>query len=155
MIHDVLSLNELLLRLGVATFVGLVLGLDRELRGIPAGMRTHALVSLSAAVTTVSALMLHVELSANDETPTDPLRVIQGLAQAIGFIAAGLIFVSKGNVRNVTSAANIWFATAAGIAAGAGQYVLVGVSSLIALVLVTLVRYVERLLPGHSPGREE
>jgi len=146
-----LSFEEMLLRLSIATAVGLLLGLDRELRGIPAGIRTHALVSLSSAAITISALMLHVQLAAGGSASTDPLRVIQGLAQAIGFIAAGVIFVSKGGVHNVTSAANIWLATAVGIAAGAGQYALVATTTLIGVVLVTLVRMAESRLLGKKP----
>jgi putative Mg2+ transporter-C (MgtC) family protein len=84
-----------------------------------AGIRAHALVSLSAAATTISALMLCIEVRSSGGTEADPLRVIQGLAQAIGFIAAGVIFFSKGSVHNLTTAANVWLATALGIAAGA------------------------------------
>jgi putative Mg2+ transporter-C (MgtC) family protein len=112
------TLSETVLRLGVATLCGFLLGLDRELRGISAGLRTHALVALSSAVITVSALELYGDTRAHGGD-ADPLRVIQGLAQAIGFIAAGAIFVSQGAVRNLTTAANIWLATAVGIAAGA------------------------------------
>src|SRR3546814_1068024 len=54
----------------------------------------------------------------------DPLRVIQGLAQAIGFLCAGLIFVRSGDVRNMTTAANLWMAATLGIAIGLGHYVL-------------------------------
>jgi len=74
--------------------------------------------------------------------------VIQGLAQAIGFIAAGAIFVSRGDVHNLTSAANIWLAAAIGIAAGAGQFVLVALALLFGAVILTLVRVTERYLPG-------
>jgi putative Mg2+ transporter-C (MgtC) family protein len=84
---DVYSWEELLLRLGLAAFLGLLLGLDRELRGHDAGMRTHALVALSSAMIMVSSLMLFVELRTDDAQP-DPLRSIQGLSQAIG-IACG------------------------------------------------------------------
>jgi putative Mg2+ transporter-C (MgtC) family protein len=72
-----------------------------------------------------------------------PCGFIQGLAQAIGFIAAGAIFVSKGQVRNLTTAANVWLTTAVGIAAGAGQFVLVGVTVGFGVIVVTLVRVLE------------
>lgn len=145
--HLDLSTEEMLLRLGVAALVGLILGVDRELKGIAAGLRTHALVSLSSAAITYSALQLHVQLWTEGDPSTDPLRVIQGLAQAIGFIAAGLIFVSKGGVKNVTSAANLWLATAVGIASGAGQYALVAATTAIGVVLLTIVRVAERFMP--------
>jgi putative Mg2+ transporter-C (MgtC) family protein len=138
---------DIILRLGCATVVGLALGLDRELRGIPAGLRTHALVGLSAAAITVSALLLHDTLDADGRTRTDPLRVVQGLAQAIGFIAAGVIFVARDQVQNVTSAANVWLTAAVGIAAGAGQFVLVATTSGLGLFVLIIVKLIERRLP--------
>lgn len=145
---------EMALRLGLAALTGSLLGLDRELSHHPAGLRTHAIVSLSAAVITLSALSLFDQVQ-NTHASSDPLRVIQGLAQAIGFIAAGLIFVKGGTVRNLTTAAMLWLATAIGIACGAGQYVLVGLSAAFGLVLVVLFRIVERRLHWRSPNREE
>ncbi len=142
-----MTLEAILLRLGCATFVGMLLGLDRELRGVPAGLRTHALVGLSAAAITLSALVLHDTLDSDGQTRTDPLRVVQGLAQAIGFIAAGLIFVAKDQVRNVTSAANLWLTTAVGIAAGAGQFTIVLATTALGILVVTVVRLAERHLP--------
>ena len=89
-------LGEVIIRLGAATAGGLLLGLDRELRGHEAGVRTHALVALSSAMITVSALLMSEQLVTEGSRP-DPLRVVQGLAQAIGFIAAGIIFVKRGD----------------------------------------------------------
>jgi putative Mg2+ transporter-C (MgtC) family protein len=148
------TLSETVVRLGLATMCGLLLGLDRELRGISAGIRTHALVALSSAVITVSALELYGETRAHGGN-SDPLRVIQGLAQAIGFIAAGAIFVSKGAVRNLTTAANIWLATAVGIAAGAGQFMLVGVTTAFGVVIVTVVRVIEHRALRHQASDDK
>lgn len=141
---------DIIFRLGVATGAGLLLGLDRELRGIAAGMRTHALVAMSSALITVSALLLYYDLRSEAGTNIDPLRVVQGLAQAIGFVAAGSIFFSKGEVHNLTSAANLWLAAAIGIAAGAGQMVLVCVGIVLGVMIVTVVRLVERWLPRND-----
>ncbi|MDQ4087460.1 MAG: MgtC/SapB family protein, partial [Pseudomonadota bacterium] len=71
------SWTELLLRLGAASLIGLLLGLDRELRGHEAGIRTHALVSLSSAMIMASSLMLTAQLRGPDFAP-DPLRAVQG-----------------------------------------------------------------------------
>lgn len=138
---------DIVARLGCAVLAGLLLGLDREIRGIQAGLRTHALVALSAAAITISALLLHDALDADGRTRTDPLRVIQGLAQAIGFISAGVIFVAREKVLNVTSAVNVWLAAAMGIAAGAGQYFLLLVSTGFGLIILVAIRFVERILP--------
>lgn len=148
------DLGEMVLRLGLASLIGLLLGLDRELRGNDAGIRTHALVALSSALITVSSLLLFEQLSAQGASP-DPLRVIQGLAQAIGFIAAGLIFVKRGDVKNLTTAANIWMASAAGIVAGAGQFKLAFVATGMAVVLLTVFRVLERWLPSGATEKRE
>lgn len=145
-------IGEIAQRLGLASLGGLVLGFDREWRGHEAGLRTHALVALSSAMITVSALLLADQLRAEGSHP-DPLRVIQGLAQAIGFIAAGLIFVQRGGVRNITTAANIWMASAVGIVAGAGQYWLLGIGTAIAILLLTAFRLLERLMPSEKEDR--
>ncbi|WP_334656916.1 MgtC/SapB family protein [Sphingomonas panaciterrae] len=144
------------IRLLLATAIGLALGFEREWRGHDAGLRTHALVALSAATITVSALLLADDAHGRD-TDSDPLRVVQGLAQAIGFIAGGLIFVRGGDVRNMTTAASLWMAAAVGITAGAGQLALVVLSSAIALLLLTGVGLAERLLPkrDHRPAPPE
>jgi putative Mg2+ transporter-C (MgtC) family protein len=137
------------LRLGVATFVGMILGFEREWRGHDAGLRTHALVALSAATITVSALLIAETLQAHG-SKSDPLRVIQGLAQAIGFIAGGLIFIRGGDVRNMTTAANLWLAAAAGIVAGAGQFRLVAMAAVIGLLILTLASLLERWMPRRN-----
>ena len=140
--------QEMAIRLGVACLGGLLLGLDREIRGVSAGIRTHALVAISSALITVSALLLYEQMRHQGGSSMDPLRVIQGLAQAIGFIAAGTIFVAKGDVRNLTSAANVWLAAAIGIAAGAGQYSLTAMGIIAGLIILVAVRLVERYIPG-------
>lgn len=140
---------EIFTRMGIATGAGLLLGLDREMRGIAAGLRTHAMISMSSAMITISALMIYFQLGA-EETNMDPLRVIQGLAQAVGFVAAGAVFVAGNQVRNLTSATNIWLAAAVGIGAGAGQFVIVGAGILFGIVIVTIVRLAEKYIPHPS-----
>lgn len=148
-----IDFGEIALRLGVATLAGLFLGFDRELRGLPAGLRTHALVSLSSAAITVSAFQMYAQLGPDAEV--DPLRVTQGLAQAIGFIAAGIIFASRGVVRNVTTAANLWLASAIGIAAGAAQFDVAGIAFLLGVVLLVVVGALERWLIPPDPATDE
>jgi putative Mg2+ transporter-C (MgtC) family protein len=142
------------LRLGVATAIGLALGFEREWRGRDAGLRTHALVALSSATITVSALMMsEVALARGSES--DPVRVVQGLAQAIGFIAGGLIFIRGGDVRNMTSAASLWMSAAVGIAAGAGQFLVVGMAAVAALLVLTSLSLLKRLMPERDAEAEE
>ena len=150
----VFSWTELFLRLGAASLIGLLLGLDRELQGHEAGIRTHALVALSSAMIMASSLMLTAQLQSDDFAP-DPLRAVQGLSQAIGFIAAGVIFVRGSNVVNMTTAANIWVAAALGIACGAGQYRLVLVGAGLGFVLLTLLKLFQSFLPAEQSRKRD
>ncbi|MBS89905.1 MgtC/SapB family protein [Sphingobium sp.] len=136
------DLPTTLTRLGLATVLGLALGFERERSGHDAGLRTHGLVALSSAMLTLSALEM-----VEQHNEGDPVRVVQGLAQAIGFIAGGLIFVRGGDVRNMTTAASLWMAAAVGITAGAGQYVLVFAGTVLALLLLSAAFLFERFMP--------
>jgi len=133
----------ILLRLGVAAMLGLLLGLDRELKGHDAGLRTHGLICFSAAVMTVCSIALYHQLD-TDGSRMDPLRIFEGAGAFVGIIAAGLIVVSKGTVHNLTTAAHIWLATVIGIACGAGQWPLVLVAAIVAVVMMSGLALVER-----------
>lgn len=132
---------DLLTRLGVAALLGLLLGLDREVRGHAAGMRTHGLICFSAAAMTVSILSLYLELGG---VRMDPLRIFEATGAFVGIIGAGLIVFSKGQVKNLTTAAHLWLAAVTGIACGAGQWPLVALAAAISIVMLTLLRVVER-----------
>ena len=132
---------DLLVRLGVAAILGLALGLDRELRGHAAGMRTHGLICFAAAAMTVSVISLFGQL---DGERMDPLRVYEATGAFIGIIGAGLIVFSKGEVKNLTTAAHLWLAAVVGIACGAAQWPLVVIAAVISVVMLTLLGFVER-----------
>ena len=132
---------DLLTRLGVAAGLGLLLGLDREIRGHAAGMRTHGLICFSAAAMTVSIVSLYFQLEGER---MDPLRIFEATGTFIGIIGAGLIVFSKGEVKNLTTAAHLWLVTVVGIACGAGQWPLVAIAAVISVVMLTLLRVVER-----------
>ena len=132
---------DLLTRLGAAAALGLLLGLDREVRGMAAGMRTHGLICFSAAAMTISMVSLYFQL---DGQRMDPLRVFEATGTFIGIIGAGQIVFSKGEVKNLTTAAHLWLAAVVGIACGAGQWPLVAIAATISVVMLTLLRVVER-----------
>lgn len=132
---------DLLLRLGAAAVLGLLLGLDREVRGNAAGLRTHGLICFSAAAMTVSMISLYLQIGGER---ADVLRIFEATGAFIGIIGAGLIVFSKGEVKNLTTAAHLWLAAVIGIACGAGQWPLVAISAAISLVMLTLLRFVEK-----------
>jgi putative Mg2+ transporter-C (MgtC) family protein len=153
---SIIPFDELLWRFGLASAFGLLLGLDREVRGISAGVRTHMLVALSSAMTMLIALELYEELATRGEADPDPTRAIQGLAQAIGFLCAGVIFVARGSVYGVTTAASLWMTSSIGMAAGAGMYKIAFAGLIFAILIVTVLWLVTRFLPdGNKPSPTE
>ncbi len=142
-------------RLAAAAVCGAALGLDREIRGKAAGLRTHTLVAISAAVTTLVALELYWGMSDHSQSgDMDPTRVIQGVAQAIGFISAGVMFRAGATVRGATTAAVIWMAGALGIACGAGFYVLAGMALALCLAVMIVFTYAMRWMPDASKDED-
>ena len=139
---------DLLTRLGVAALLGLLLGLDREIRGIAAGMRTHGLICFPAAAMTVSIISLYLELGG---ARMDPLRIYEATGSFIGIVGAGLIVFSKGQVKNLTTAAHLWLAAVIGVACGAGQWPLVLIGAVISVIMLTVLRIIER---RHFPDED-
>ena len=113
---DIVMIAQLLL----AVVLGILVGVEREVVHKPAGLRTHALVSLGACLFTIISI---------DYFDVDPARVAAGIVTGIGFIGAGSIIAEKGHVQGVTTAASLWCVAAIGLAVGVGAYVLAVVSS--------------------------
>jgi len=132
---------DLALRLGAAAVLGLALGLDREVRGHAAGLRTHGLICFASAAMTVSMLALYHQL---DGARLDALRIFEATGAFIGIIGAALIVFSKGEIKNLTTAAHLWLTAVVGIACGAGQWPLVLIATVISLVMLTLLWFVEK-----------
>jgi putative Mg2+ transporter-C (MgtC) family protein len=136
----------LLLKLGLATLLGGVIGLERELSGKPAGLRTNILICIGATLfTVVSIHMLPIGQGGLDASRI-PAQIVSG----VGFIGAGAILHARGSVTGLTSAATIWVVAAIGMALGSGAYVeAVGTAALVMVVLWGL-RSVERLVARQS-----
>jgi putative Mg2+ transporter-C (MgtC) family protein len=135
----------ILARLALAAFLGAFIGLERELRGYPAGVRTVALVTAGSALfTEISRLM-----GGSED------RIAAGIVSGIGFLGAGLIFREGYTVRGITTAATVWAAAAIGMAVGRELYLVGGLGSLLVFVLLEarpVVRRLEALIL--SLGRE-
>jgi putative Mg2+ transporter-C (MgtC) family protein len=125
--------GEVFLRLAIAMLTGGTLGLNRELHGKPAGLRTHALVSLGAALITLVGIEMIDPRTQMDSV----LRVIQGTMAGIGFLGGGVILRddSHHSVHGLTTAASLWVSCCLGIGCGAGQWL----TALVALGLTLLV----------------
>jgi putative Mg2+ transporter-C (MgtC) family protein len=130
-------------RLAAAALFGALIGLEREVHGHQAGMRTHMLVSLGSAIFTVLSIY---GFSVAGQSVPDPSRISAQIVTGIGFLGAGAIVKYGPNVRGLTTAASLWVVASVGVAAGTGAYFVAAFGSLIAmLALWPLHRLVSRL----------
>jgi putative Mg2+ transporter-C (MgtC) family protein len=145
MLPVVLSGNEeTALRLGAALIVGTILGLNRELHGKPAGLRTHALVSLGAAMATVVVLKSSSGSLAADQNAVS--RVVQGILTGVGFLGAGVILHDPaGHISGLTTAATIWMCAVLGLVCGMGHWGVLGIAVVLTTLVLALGRPLERL----------
>ena len=129
--------------LGAAFLLSSVIGLEREIRQRSAGLRTHTLVGLGAALFTLAGRFGFED----GFTVVDPTRVAAQVVSGIGFIGAGLIFTRRDGVRGLTTAATIWLAAAVGLAAGAGLVGLAAMATVLHLVVAFVYTPLVRRLP--------
>jgi putative Mg2+ transporter-C (MgtC) family protein len=137
---------ELLGRLLLAAFLGGLVGLERELSGKPAGLRTNLLICVGAALLMelsigVAALANLDNVALGSPFRADPARIAAQIVSGIGFLGAGTILQSRGNVVGLTTAATIWVVAAIGMAVGAQAYVVaIGATALVVFSLMLLGR---------------
>jgi putative Mg2+ transporter-C (MgtC) family protein len=133
------QITRILVRLLLAALLGGILGFEREHEGKAAGIRTHMLVAMGAALFVLVPQLGGMQMA-------DMSRVIQGVVAGIGFLGAGAIIknasaekLSSGNVKGLTTAAGVWMTAAIGIACGLGRETTAIISTLLALVVLELV----------------
>ncbi len=133
--------SDIVIRLFAATVAGMILGINRELKDKPAGVRTHAIVALGASVITLLAT-----LPPHDTTSAS--RALQGVITGIGFLGAGVILrdMTGNTVHGLTTAATIWLAACLGAACGLGYLSVAATASAIALLILILGVPFERRL---------
>ena len=123
---------EMVLRLLLAAALGSIIGYQRERAGKPAGLRTHVLICVGAALFTVASLYGFGAVA-------DPARVAAGIVAGIGFLGAGAIIHREGGlVAGLTTAATIWAVAAIGLAAGAGLYLASAVTTILTSIVLLL-----------------
>jgi len=149
---------DLLARLLLAAVLGGIVGLEREVSGKPAGLRTNLLICVGAALLMDLSVAVATEaniqnLEAGVSFRADPARIAAQIVSGIGFLGAGTILQARGHVIGLTTAATIWVVAAIGMAVGAGAYtVAVGATVLVVAALIALARVegmVERFWGSH------
>ncbi len=134
---------DLMLRLLLAAGLGAAIGIERELRRKPAGLRTNILIALGAALFTT----MSIELGQGGKTPD---RIAAQIVTGIGFLGAGAIMRSGHSVHGMTTAATIWVNAAVGVAAGAGEYAMASVATGITLVVLAALGPLEEYFEHRS-----
>lgn len=143
-----------LLNIAVAVVLSLVIGLEREFNQKSAGLRTHTLVGLGAALFMVISKYGFTDISGETGYSLDGSRVAAQVASGVGFLGAGLIFVRRDTVRGLTTAASIWLVAAVGMAAGAGMFFIApGVVVAYLLVVAGIAPLTQRMPHSKSSRR--
>ncbi|HET8601091.1 MAG TPA: MgtC/SapB family protein [Segeticoccus sp.] len=140
--------------MALALVLSAAIGLERELRGKSAGLRTHALIGFASALFVLVSKYGFTDVL-GPQVRLDPSRVAAGIVSGIGFIGGGLIFVRRDAVRGLTTAASVWLTTAVGMAAGAGLPVLAAVTTAGFFGVVFGLRPLARHLPGAAHRQRE
>lgn len=143
---DLLHVSEL----AIAFVLCALIGLERELHAKSAGLRTHTLVGLGAALFMLVSKYGFSDMITQSGVSLDPSRVAAQVVSGIGFIGGGLIFIRRDAVRGLTSAATVWLTAAIGMAAGAGLLVLATAATVGHFVVVYGLSAVGRALPRSS-----
>lgn len=144
-----LSWLDVIIRVAVAVVIGIAIGIERELSNHPAGMKTHALVCLGAAITTMISAEMCYSLMGNEaldaSSKVDMSRIASGVVSGIGFIGAGAIIKAKDGsvVTGITTAATVWISGCMGLAIGMGYFRIIVVAMLAILFTTGILKGLE------------
>ena len=143
-----ISFSAILLRLGVAIVLGAVIGLERESTEHGAGLRTQALVALGSSLFTIISAFGFVSFLGVPHIQIDPTRIASYVVAGIGFLGAGSIFMARTQerVRGLTTAASVWLVAAVGMACGAGLLLEATAASIMALIILVVLRFAEQYI---------
>lgn len=135
---------EIIIRLGIASILGGLIGFERELHGKVAGFRTHSLVALGSAL----MMLVSIELFKiyQGTAPVDPGRIAAQVVAGIGFIGAGTIIRSGTSIKGLTTAAGLWTASGIGLACGLGFFRAAFAATVITLLVLVVFSWIGRKL---------
>ena len=142
MTADIVANLDIVIRLGIATLLGALIGLERERHGKEAGFRTYTIVCLGSAL--IMLVSTHIYEVYKHEADVDPSRIAAQVVSGIGFLGAGAIIRNPAGVKGITTAAGIWVASGIGLACGMGQFFPAIVSTLLVLVILMIFSRVDR-----------
>ena len=143
------------IRLLIAAALGAVIGFERGAASGVAGLRTHVLIAVAAALFTTLAFEMYDQALSGGSDAADPIRAIEAVTAGIAFLGAGAIFQQRGSVQGLTTGAGMWLAGAVGVTAALGYYLIAaGVALLAVLVLAALRAFSHEVVsPEKGTGR--
>ena len=144
LVQTYLPIQIIAIRLLIAAFLGGVIGFEREVNTAEAGLRTHILVAVAAALFTILAFEIYHTIDAGggggDGSRADPIRAVEAVTAGIAFLGAGAIFRNGGSVQGLTTGAGMWLAGAVGIACALGYYLMASGVALLAIIVLAMLR---------------
>jgi putative Mg2+ transporter-C (MgtC) family protein len=145
-------------RLLLSAVLGAAVGFEREWRHRPAGLRTHILVCLAAAMIAVLTTELAKnEIFSGQAIRLDPVRTVEAVTSGVAFLATGIIIFARGHVLGLTTGAGMWLAAAIGLAVGFGYWQIACLATLLALIVLAVLRVIEAKVERQEgePGKAD
>ena len=128
-----------------AAALGSLIGLEREVHGQPAGLRTHMILAVGASLAAILSISYSQFLS-NPQLPSDPGRIVAQVVSGVGFLGAGAIMKMGVTVKGLTTASSLWTTAIVGIACGSKYYDIAGFTTVLVLMILTVMNYLEGIL---------
>ena len=138
---------DITIKLGIITLLSGLVGLDRELKHKPAGAKTHVLVGLGSTIFTLVSIYIFIQYKG--QAQVDPGRIAAQVVTGIGFLGAGTIIQSGGNVLGLTTAASLWAVAGIGLAVGTGMYFLAGLATVLMLIVFMITNRLTDLIESN------
>lgn len=138
--------TEILLRLALAALFGSIIGIERERLAWAAGLRTHMLVCLGAALIMIVSAFGFADVLGTEHVVLDPSRIAAQVVSGIGFLGAGTILLRRDVIRGLTTAASLWTVAAVGLAVGGGLYLAAASATVLILLILAAIKPLERRL---------
>lgn len=128
-----------------AAAFGSLIGLEREVHGQPAGLRTHMILAVGASLAAILSIS-YSQFISNPKLPSDPGRIVAQVVSGVGFLGAGAIMKLGVTVKGLTTASSLWTTAIVGIACGSGYYELAAFTTVVVLIILTVINYLENLI---------
>jgi putative Mg2+ transporter-C (MgtC) family protein len=131
--------------IGTAALLGAIIGIEREINGNPAGLRTHIILAIGAALASMLSISFSQDFSSS-EFQSDPARIVAQVISGVGFLGAGAIMRFGVNVKGITTATSLWTTAIIGIACGAGYYYAAAIAAISVFIALTILNRLGHVL---------